>query len=85
MANTITTDLHTQVMTCCVCGESAEIPRKLLRDQHALLEKVDNMGAEHRECRDYRAHPHMARLSRQFRKGIQREERQAAQQQLRRA
>ena len=75
MANTVTVDLHTQVMTCRICREQAEIPRKLLRDQHALIEAVDEFQHDHRECNEHRAHPEMARLARQFRKGIQREER----------
>ena len=78
MANTIATDLDLQVMTCRVCGEHAEISRKLLRDQHALLEAQDDFAADHRECKQYEAQPHMARLSRQFRKGVRREERLAA-------
>ena len=73
MANTITADLHSQVMTCRICGETAEIPRKLLRDQHGLMEATDDFAADHRECKQYEAQPDMARLARRFRKGLKRE------------
>lgn len=78
MTNTITADLHTQVMTCRVCGAQHEIPRKLLRDQHKLMLLVDDVAADHRECAARPEHPHLARLSREFRKRLEREQQRAA-------
>lgn len=75
MANTITADLHSQVMTCRICGESAEIPRKLLRDQQGLMEATDDFAADHSECKQYATQPHMARLARRFRKDLQKVQR----------
>lgn len=82
MAKTITADLFSQVMTCCVCGAESEIPRKLLRDQHELMILVDEVAVDHRECAANPDNPALARLSREFRKRIEREERKADKKQL---
>lgn len=82
MEKTITADLFTQAMTCRVCGEQSEIPRKLLRDQHKLMILVDEVSLDHRECAENPTNPDLARLSREFRKRVEREQRKAEKKQL---
>ena len=75
MKNHIAVDLDNQVMTCRVCRDEKAIPRPLLRDQHALLELVDEVAADHRECAAHPADPAKARRNRTWRKGLERVQR----------
>lgn len=67
----IVTDLSEQTMTCDVCREVYELPRRLLRDQHALLEMQDDTSHDHRECAARPDNPALAIMSRLFRKQIE--------------
>lgn len=67
----IVTDLHLQAMHCDVCKAVYEIPRRLMRDQHALLEMVEELKADHRECAENPGNPRLAAAGRMFRKRLE--------------
>lgn len=69
----IVTDLQMQAMHCNVCQECYEIPRRLLRDQHALLVMAEELKHDHRECSENPTNPTLAAASREFRKRVERE------------
>jgi hypothetical protein len=80
MKYTIVADLHSQVIHCCVCEVDRPIPRSLLRNEAgALVEFVDQVQLDHRECVEHVGNPDLARLSREFRKRLEREQQRAAQ------
>ena len=72
MKNHILVDLDNQVLTCRVCREQKSIPRPLLRDQHNLLELVDDIAVDHRECAADPADAERAKRNRTWRKGLER-------------
>ena len=53
----ISVDLLLQSMTCRVCEDVHDIPRKLTRDQHELLLMQDTVEFDHRECRENERDP----------------------------
>lgn len=69
----IVTNLQLQAMHCDVCNECYEIPRRMMRDQHALLMMSESLKHDHRECAANPANPTLAAASRIFRKRVQRE------------
>ena len=70
----IVTNYELQTIACTVCREVVEIRRSMLmNDQHALLEKVDEIKHDHRECSADPDNPERAALNRKFRKNIERE------------
>jgi hypothetical protein len=69
----ITTNVHEQWIGCTVCQELYEIPRRLLRDQHDLVEMVDEIKHDHRECAADPDNPKLAAANRAFRKAVERE------------
>lgn len=75
----ISVDLLLQSMTCRVCEDVHEIPRKLMRDQHELLLMQDTVEFDHRECRENERDPRMARLHREFRKRCENEQKKKQQ------
>ncbi len=78
MKNLISVDLVDQVMHCRVCSEPTEIPRCLMRDQDGLLQMAEYLADDHRECAANPDNPQLARLSREFRKRVHRENDKAA-------
>lgn len=74
----ILTNLDLQAIGCTVCQEIIEIPRRLMRDQHGLLEMVDEIKHDHRECTADPDNPKLAAANRAFRKAIEREMARAA-------
>ncbi len=73
-SGTIQTHLVEQYLRCRVCTEVKEIPRKLLRDQDALLMMVEDVIHDHRECAANVENPKLAILQRGFRKRLEHEE-----------
>jgi hypothetical protein len=69
----IVTNLHLQMIGCNVCGETHEIPRRTMRDQHKLLELRESLEQDHRDCDAYSDRPNLAAASRRFHKDVQRE------------
>jgi hypothetical protein len=76
-ASTIQRNIAEQWVGCQVCTEVHEIPRRLLRDPEQLLNFVDEVKHDHRECAANPDNPHLAKLNRDFRKRTEREARRA--------
>ncbi len=72
-------DLQLQVTRCTVCCEIKEIPRRLLRDPHGLLEWTRDVADDHRECAANRDNLRLAINARMFRKRTERELRRCSQ------
>ncbi len=72
-SGTIETNLAEQFLRCRVCTEIDEIPRRILRDPEQVLNLVEEVVHDHRECGRYADNPAMAKLQRDFRKRVDRE------------
>ena len=77
-SGTITTNLAQQFLHCRVCHEVHEIPRKVLRDPEQVLNMLEDVIHDHRECAANPTNPHMAKLEREYRKRVERELRNQA-------
>lgn len=56
-----------QCLECPDCGEQIPIKRKLLRDQDAMLELVDEQRYVHKRCKELAGDPARAKLEREYR------------------
>lgn len=59
-----------QCLECDKCGERVELRRKLLRDQHAMLELLEATRKEHEPCDVFAGDPARAKAERDLRRQI---------------
>lgn len=62
----IVKDEHPQILKCTLCGELAEVKKKVFRDPDAMLEFLTELRKDHKDCEKFKDDPDRARIERVY-------------------